>query len=125
MKYYCFMILGAFVLLCNVANAQYAGGIGDGYAKAVGLISFTGIQDYDASSIYFTPNPVNDIVYIRKESTTNIEKIKLFDVFGNQVINVKKPQSIQSIDVSVIKPGIYFIIATTSKGVYREKLLKQ
>jgi hypothetical protein len=66
------------------------------------------------------PNPVTNIVLVSTQEKIN--EIQIFDVTGKQVLVVK--DSSTNIDVSQLKPSIYFVKISTDKGVLTKKLIK-
>lgn len=72
------------------------------------------------STFIFTiyPNPVNNILFIKSQST-QIKDLKIFDIQGNIMIETT---STNQIDVSKLKPGVYFIYINGS--YYINKFIK-
>jgi lysophospholipase L1-like esterase len=67
------------------------------------------------------PNPTNGILYFK--SIEDIKNIEVIDLLGKSV--AQPVVSNQSIDVSFLKAGTYFIRAKTTNGVYTQKIIKQ
>ena len=74
-------------------------------------------------SLRFYPNPVDNILIIRSESLLDIQ---IVDAVGKQRIGLNRLQGLQTINVSALEKGIYFLrINNRSTGVItQEKLLK-
>jgi len=74
-------------------------------------------------SLRFYPNPVDNILIIRSE---NLLDIQIVDAIGKQRIGLNRLQGLQTINVSTLEKGIYFLrINNRSTGVItQEKLLK-
>jgi hypothetical protein len=72
------------------------------------------------------PNPVNDRLYIETQTLTQTLTIEIYDVFG-KVQNLKNSETQKlrnSIDVSSLKSGIYFVKINTEKGNIVKRIIK-
>ncbi|MDR0971481.1 MAG: C25 family cysteine peptidase [Bacteroidales bacterium] len=72
----------------------------------------------DNISVY--PTPANDIIYL-KGLTSKVE-VKIFDSFGRQVMAFDK-RIINSIDVSKLLEGVYFLWIKTSNEIKTTKII--
>ncbi len=84
-----------------------------------------GIGDVRNTSLNmrFYPNPASDVIYVEFESensTSLIEGIHMYSVHGNLVFS--SSQFIDSIQLSHLKPGIYFIQVDTINGQITKKI---
>ena len=71
------------------------------------------------------PNPANDLVQIKNNSGIAAE-LKLFDVLGNEVYSENNFITAQTIDVSALDNGIYFIVAEANgTSPFKQKLIVQ
>ncbi len=68
------------------------------------------------------PNPCNDILIIYNYSESNLQKIRVSDVFGNIMIDVKTTSKEQKINLSNYEKGAYFIEITIDN---HEKITKK
>lgn len=77
----------------------------------------------DVNKNYFAiyPNPVSEELFI--ESSTSISSITVTDINGRVVKALENPTSNQ-IEVSVLNPGIYFLILQSSEGSITKKFIK-
>ena len=75
-------------------------------------------------SLNIYPNPVNDRLYI--EAETVIEEVVVYDVYGRvQNLRNSETQKLRnSIDVSDLKSGIYFVKINTEKGNIVKRIIK-
>jgi endonuclease I len=78
----------------------------------------TGITNYDSETINHT-NPVVDFVYFKGDikgdiSIYNIQGIKMFS----------KKMEVSKVDLTTLKPGIYFFILKTETRKYQGKIMK-
>jgi hypothetical protein len=74
-------------------------------------------------SFRFYPNPVDNILIIRSE---NLLDIQIVDAVGKQRISQTRLQGLQTINVSSLEKGIYFLRVNnrTTGIIIQEKLLK-
>lgn len=74
----------------------------------------------DLVGIY--PNPAKDQLYVRIPSGIEIQRVKLYDVLGNntfiKLIN-------DSMDISQLARGVYLLSVETSKGTVNKKVIKR
>lgn len=79
-------------------------------------------ENYSKKGLKTFPNPTSGIVYIHlPKSEGNISEIKLTDTKGALI---KSFSPYQSVDLSFILPGIYFLSAETEKDVFRQIIIK-
>ncbi|THU41988.1 T9SS type A sorting domain-containing protein [Niastella caeni] len=74
-------------------------------------------------SFRFYPNPVDNILIIRSESLLDVQ---IVDAVGKQRVSINNLQGLQTINVSALEKGIYFLrINNHTTGLLtQEKLLK-
>ena len=74
-------------------------------------------------SFRFYPNPVDNILIVRSEAIADIE---IIDATGKQRMNVNNLQGLQTLNVTPLEKGIYFLrINNHSTGLLtQEKLMK-
>jgi len=87
------------------------------------------INSYDNDNISFDlyPNPANKTITVTFNTTYNANTIEIINALGQtvsakQVIAANKSELL---DISAIKPGVYFIKAQTDKGSIIKKLIKE
>jgi len=68
------------------------------------------------------PNPVKDLLFIASEGIT-IEKISVYSISGQRIQTFEL--SNQSIDVSNLAPGMYFLEISSSEGKSVQKFVKK
>lgn len=83
--------------------------------------SLTDIKIQD--QIKIAPNPTSSIVKI--SSTHNLIQVSIFNLLGENILNILPDKTEISIDVSSLASGIYFIRATTEKNPVTQKLIIQ
>jgi hypothetical protein len=76
-------------------------------------------------SNYFNvyPNPVKITTTV--SSYNNIDKIKVFDLFGKQVYEASPKQKSATVNMSTLPTGIYVMIIKAEKKQTIMKLIKQ
>ncbi len=81
--------------------------------KMINVENDVNVKEYNAINCNIYPNPVNDILYIETES--EIEEVMVYDVYGRvQNIRISETQNLRnSIDVSNLNTGIYFVKINT------------
>lgn len=95
-----------------------------------GRQSFMVILDYDGTSIGIPkvsireytlfPNPAQDIIHF---SGVNSRQYSITDMSGKTVLNGETMMN--SIDISSLVPGLYFIRSETDKGLVLHKFIKE
>ena len=82
------------------------------------------IMDNEELIIY--PNPANQLLVI--SSSLLVKEVRIFNVLGecvlmNEQLTTNNKQL--TLAVSSLAKGIYFVEATTEKGILREKFIKE
>ena len=75
----------------------------------------------EASKLTIFPNPATSIIYINYNAV--IDSIQVYDMAGKMVMN--KNNDLESLDVSGLGNGLYFMKVTTTEKVFTSKFLKQ
>lgn len=86
--------------------------------------STVGIADNTQGEISVFPNPVEDLVYL-KSNQQNIKEIKIMSLLGAEVTSTLNKTN-NSISVSHLQPGVYFLYIITNKNQMQvTRLVKQ
>jgi hypothetical protein len=81
-------------------------------------------QDFTFSSYFIlSPNPAKEVLNITTEQEIQITSLSVYNILGQQVLVVTNPNN--SIDVSSLKTGSYFIKIVSDKGTSSGKLIKE
>lgn len=106
----------------NIYKLSFISFVGGGLGKTVMNIyeSTTEISEKEIKSYKIFPNPSNGVIYI--ESKSDIKKVDIFDIQGN---NVFRNDKIDEIDLSTLSQGVYLIKIITSERVYYQKIIKE
>lgn len=114
-----------FILL-NVAMGGIAGTIDPGFTQSPMIIDYVkvyqealGVGDYFSlnNTIRVYPNPANNTIYVTAKVA--LTSLALYDVFGKLIL--RKVKDTNTIDVSNLNPGVYFLEMYSSK----EKVVKK
>ncbi|MDI1255787.1 MAG: T9SS type A sorting domain-containing protein [Flavobacterium sp.] len=75
---------------------------------------------------YFTlyPNPAKEILNIKAKTDINLTAINIYNTLGQLVLVVPNAKGIESIDVSSLTTGNYFIKITSDKGNSNTRFVK-
>jgi heat shock protein HslJ len=79
------------------------------------------VAEKDKLNITVYPNPVSETLFVASEDNT-IENIKIYSLDGNQIIEASS--NLNSIDVSTLSEGLYFIEIFSSEGKSVQKFVK-
>ena len=75
-------------------------------------------QSVSNSNINIYPNPTNGLLNIN--TNENINSISIYNIIGKQVLNTIDKETI---NISSLEDGIYFIDITTEKGIYTQRII--
>jgi hypothetical protein len=93
------------------------------------FVTVLALDEFENGSFVFYPNPASDFVTITlKDSTNSLSIIIVYDVMGKMILQKKTIGTITSdtIDLSSVNPGIYFIEVQTENNtkVVKKLLVK-
>lgn len=72
------------------------------------------------------PNPVQDVLRIELPGdAANFESAEIFNYSGQLIIETNDVLELQSLDVSGLKEGVYFLNIVSDNKAYRSKFIKQ
>ncbi len=80
------------------------------------------VKTISENNIRIFPNPAKDFLFIRTNDHTNIDKITLYNSKGQIIINQRKYSG--KIDITVLKPGNYFIQIDSKNNRIMKKFVK-
>lgn len=84
----------------------------------------TSINEIPQTELVIYPNPATDFVEFTVNSSTNIESIKIFNLYGQLIEIINNPTN-NKIDLTNISKGVYYIRIDTAKDFYIGKIIKQ
>lgn len=103
-------------------EAEYTNGVLSGKAISNELHKLpTGITERKTEIVQLFPNPTNGIVNII--SAAAINGIEVADHFGRVVLRIKAAPDDQTLDLSILKNGVYFIHVDTQSGSFTKKVV--
>jgi len=82
-----------------------------------------GIEDYQALSFEFFPNPATDIVNVK--SQTNIDLITLTNLIGQQVMRVTPQTQDTRLQIGSLEQGVYLMTVKTDDKMTTVKIVKK
>ncbi len=81
----------------------------------VTISTTAGLEDAKSNAIAIYPNPVLDEIFVKNLSEVN--QVKVIDITGKTVKNVNDFNQSNSINVSALNKGVYFLIFDNKKQV--------
>ena len=81
------------------------------------------IFEVDIPSLNIMPNPVDGKLFIEKDADVTFSKVELITIMGEVVLSINNPNN--SINVSNLSPGNYFVRFYTDKGFTTRKIIKK
>jgi len=87
----------------------------------VNVVDGTGINDINVDNICIYPNPVKNDLFLSAVNGVIINEINIYNQIGQKVLNIKKITN--TINVSMLKQGIYFIELVTNDSKITEKFI--
>lgn len=70
------------------------------------------------------PNPFQDVIHIGNNNFSDVQRIKLTDVFGKSIVEIKSPNN-TTINLGDLPKGVYILQVFTNNGQITKKLLKE
>ena len=69
------------------------------------------------------PNPTTNLLTIQNQNNLKIDSVSLYDTLGRKVM--ESNEATESMDVSNLTAGVYFIHITTDRGIETKKIIKK
>jgi len=105
----------------NLYLAMMKGDQWNSHLSVLKLDVITGVAESQDKTITIFPNPTDGKIKINSPSGEQIQDVLIVDITGKLVFQQNSPR--QTLDLSDLKKGVYFIRINTSKNNYIEKLL--
>ena len=80
------------------------------------------VERPDSVTVIIYPNPVHR-TYVFISTTTNARLIRLIDVSGRTILQQSVRGNLNTVPLSALAPGIYFVQVDTDKGSTVQKIL--
>jgi len=87
-------------------------------------LSTLGFDDLKLNYFSILPNPVNSMLQLKTNNNTVISELKIFDILGKKVYSKEINNSIESIDVSNLKQGVYLLMVSNENSSQFKKFIK-
>lgn len=81
-------------------------------------------SDFENSTIKIFPNPTNHKLYLESDPSNTIENISIYNTLGQLIVSKTALNDENSIDVSELNSGTYFISLQTTNGNQTRKFIK-
>ncbi|MCL7754042.1 T9SS type A sorting domain-containing protein, partial [Polaribacter sp. Z022] len=75
------------------------------------------------NSFKLYPNPVEDVIFIKKSLDSKINKIEIYNLLGKKVKVIRNVNS--SINVTQLSKGVYLLKIDTDKGLATKRIIKK
>ena len=79
--------------------------------------------DFEVSKAKLYPNPATNVLNI--QSVSNIEKVSVYNLLGQQVISETPNKALVSLDVSTLQVGVYVVKTTVDGNVSSTRFIKE
>ena len=79
----------------------------------------------DKSNVQVYPNPVSELMTIAVDGSNLNSKANLYSITGQLLHSFKLNETENTIDVSGLAPGIYFLEIQSERGTERQKFIKK
>jgi len=87
------------------------------------LIATTGVNEVASIEVQLFPNPTSNVLSIQSKEIMNSLTVR--DASGRIVANQTANSSSTTLDVAVLKAGIYFITIDSNNGSVTKRFVKQ
>jgi hypothetical protein len=98
----------------------------DTTSKVVTVI-VSGIDDLKNSTVIVYPNPFRELVNVDLTDVNKDVVLTIYNLTGGKVLDkeIRKANSVETIDMSMLPVGTYLMVLTTDKGTLTAKLKKE
>lgn len=98
------------------------GELGDSARSTIWVNGATSIYELESTTFKLFPNPVISNLTIKSKDNIKYQNISIYDVFARKV---KEFQFKETMDVSELNSGLYWMIIESEKKSYRVTFIKQ
>ncbi len=92
-------------------------------ARFLSLETTENVLDIEDVQLY--PNPARDELNLEYHESLNIRAVRIFSLSGAAVKGINSTNNYESIDISSLQPGIYFLSIETEGEVINKRFVKQ
>jgi len=92
-------------------------------SAATAILIDTSLNTVNTTTDQFAyyPNPVKDLLHFK--GNDSVKSVQVYDLLGKLILN-QHSNSIVNVDLSAFQQGTYILKATTEKGTYTSKIIK-
>src|SRR5690606_11478002 len=90
-----------------------------GYAKVYDLSGVLSSDKFTQANFTIYPNPAKDILNIALENNEILEKVTIYNNLGQKIKTVSQ----NTIDISSLAKGLYFVEVTTNQDKASKKVI--
>ena len=105
---------GKVVVTTTTGSSELAGFV---FLKTTAGINFS-----KNKLVQVYPNPSSDFLFIQNKGLSTISKIEIYNLKGQLVLT---PKNSNSIDITSLSNGQYYVIINTETSTYREVIIKR
>ena len=95
------------------------------YSYSDCVIAVESVLEITRNEITISPNPTNDKINIENLSIENDEKISIYNLQGQLLLQQSTTDAKTELDISAFAKGMYFIKVDTDRGVVSKKIIKE
>jgi len=92
---------------------------GNGHVRVYDISGILSTNNFVSESFDVFPNPVSDVLNIRMKNNWSLEKVTIYNNLGQIVKTAQQ----NTVDVSALSKGIYFVEVTTNQGKAVKKVI--
>lgn len=95
----------------------------DAWNQILSVMQSTYIPEVNINHVNLYPNPTQNLFTIVAD--VPVTTCSIYDLTGKSVIRAAKMDSAQTVDVSSLKSGVYFVAVSTNNSISYSKLVKE
>src|SRR5690606_31784251 len=103
----------------DFSQKNAAKGIGTSHIRVYDISGILSTNNFISESFDVYPNPVSDVLNIRMKNNLSLEKITVYNNSGQIVKTAQQ----NTVDVSNLSSGVYFVEITTNQGIATKKVI--
>ncbi len=101
------------------AKTQTTSTIKNGYAKVYDLSGVLSSDKFTQANFTIYPNPATDVLNIELQDNAILENVTIYNNLGQKIKTIKQ----NTVDVSTLAKGLYFVEVTTNQGKASKKVI--
>lgn len=88
-------------------------------------VSVLSVQDFKKNVFTVYPNPTSDVIQFSSDRNLTIISAHMYSVFGRLVMDVSSQDFLDTVQISSLDSGIYFIKVASAEGVEIHRIIKK